>query len=115
MPLDRKALKARLLERYAVQLDEMLDQLESKERLHLTEIEEMALKLRQEVGESITEELAVNESQKQETDVACPECQQNMRYKGRKEKWMKTRTGDMRVERPYYYCEQCGRGHFPPR
>lgn len=115
MSLDKKALKARLLKRYTAQLDEMLEQLEDEERLHLTEIEEMALKLRQEVGESITEELVVNESQKQEVDMACPECQETMRYKGRKKKWMKTRTGDIQVERPYYYCEQCGKGHFPPR
>ena len=115
MPLDKKALKKRLLEGYTVYLDEMLEQLEGQKNLHLTEIEEMALKLRQEVGENITEELVANESQKQEVDVACAECQQNMRYKGRKKKWMKTRTGDVQVERPYYYCEQCREGHFPPR
>ena len=114
MPLDKKVLKARLLERYAVQLDEMLDQLDGDERLHLTEIEEMALKLRQEVGASITGELAVNESQRQAVDVVCPECQAPMRCKGRKAKWVKTRTGDVQVERPYYYCEPCATGHFPP-
>lgn len=114
MPLDKKALKARLLERYASQLDEMLEQWEGDDQHHLTEIEEMGLKLRQQVGQSVTEALAVNESQKQEVDVACPTCQGVMRYKGRKRKWMKTRTGDVQIERPYYYCEQCRTGHFPP-
>jgi hypothetical protein len=115
MSVDKKALKKRLLERYEVQLDEMLEQIEDEKSLHLTEIEEMALQVRQAVGASITEELAVTESQKQAVDVACPECQQNMRYKGRKPKWMKTRSADVRVERAYYYCATCKQGHFPPR
>ena len=75
----------------------------------------MALQVRQDVGQSITEELATNESQKREVDVTCPECQKLMRYKGIKQKWVKTRTGDIQIGRPYYYCEHCGTGHFPPR
>lgn len=114
MPLDKKALKECLVEQYTAQLDEMLEQVESDDHLHLTEIEELALKLRHQVGQTVTEALAVKESQKQAVDVACPSCQQVMRYKGRKRKWMKTRTGDVQVERPYYYCEPCRTGHFPP-
>lgn len=56
MPLDKKALKARLLKRYSEQVDEILDQLEDDKSLDLTEIEEMALQIRQEVGWSIAEE-----------------------------------------------------------
>lgn len=114
MPLDKEALKARLLGRYAAQLDVMFEQLEGDGQQHLTAIEEQALKLRQEVGQAITEELVMNAGQKQDPDVACPECQQDMRYKGRKKRWMKTRTGDVQVERSYYYCEPCRTGHFPP-
>jgi len=114
MPLDKKALKARLLKRYAEQLDEILEQVDDDKRLHLTEIEEMALQARQDVGQSISEELATTESQKREVDVPCPECQKLMRFKGTKKKWIKTRTGDVQVERAYYYCEHCGTGHFPP-
>ena len=115
MPLDKKALKARLLERYTSQLDEMLEQLEVDKALNLTEIEEIALELRYQVGQSTTEALAVNASQQQEVDVFCPSCQERMRYKGRKRKWIKTRSGDVQIERPYYYCEACRTGHFPPR
>ena len=114
MPLDKKALKARLLKRYSEQLDVILEQVDDNKHLPLTEIEDMALQVRQEVGQSITEELATTESQKRELDVACPECQKLMRYKGIKQKWVKTRTGDLQVERAYYYCEHCRRGHFPP-
>lgn len=114
MPLDKKALKARLLKRYSEQLDVILEQVDEDKRLHLSEIEDMALQARQDVGQSITAELATNESRKREVDVPCPECQDLMRYKGLKKKWIKTRTGDIQVERAYYYCDHCRRGYFPP-
>lgn len=114
MRLDKKALKARLLKRYSEQLDVILEQVDADKRLHLTEIEDMALQARQDVGRSITEELATSESQKREVDLPCAECEKLMRYKGIKPKWVKTRTGDVQIERPYYYCEHCRTGHFPP-
>jgi len=110
----KEALKARLLAKYEAQLDELFEELEGKGSLDLTEIENQALSIRQQVGQTLTETLAVAESQNQAVDEACPECGKRMRYKGRKEKWLKTRTGDIRVERPYYYCEDCKSGHFPP-
>lgn len=115
MALDKKALKDRLLKRYAEQLDEIFEAVDDTKSLHLTEIEEMALQARQRVGQSMTEELAKTESQKRVVDVCCPDCGDVMRYKGKKKKWIKTRTGDIEVERGYYYCERCGTGHFPPR
>jgi len=40
---NKKALKARLLAQYAAQLDELFEELEGKESVDLTEIEEQAL------------------------------------------------------------------------
>ena len=114
MLLDKKALKAKLLEQYQVHLDEVLDQLDEDHRFHISEIEDIALELRQEVGKDVTVALAQQESQQTAVDVACPNCGHRMRAKGRKEKWVKTRTGVVRVSRPYYYCETCHQGHFPP-
>lgn len=115
MPIDKESLKARLMKRYSEQLDKMFDQLSEDEPLHLTQIEEAALQTRQRVGQSITEELVTSESQKREADVFCPECQAVMRSKGMKKKWVKTRSGAVQVNRPYYYCDPCKAGHFPPR
>lgn len=115
MPLDKKALKAKLLEQYADQLDAVLDQLDEDHRFHINEIEDIALDLRQEVGQAVTEALSQRESEQHDVDVACPRCQQTMRVKGRKPKWVKTRTGLVQIARPYYYCETCRAGHFPPR
>ena len=117
MVLDKKRLKAHLVEQYARQLDEMLDQIDEGQALHLTEIEEMALKLRREVGQDVVETLTENESgqRQQAVDVVCRECQHTMHFKGRKKKWFKTRSGEVQLERAYYYCHQCRKGHFPPR
>ena len=115
MSEDTKTLKARLLARYADQLDAILEQVGEDKTLALSEIEALALKIRQEVGQEITKALVVHESNKQVVDVKCADCQHRMRYKGRKGKWVKTRSGDVRMERPYYYCETCQSGHFPPR
>ena len=114
MNRDKKALKAQLVEQYARLVDEMLEQVEAKKCLHLTEIEELAIEMRQEVGQSVTETLVSTENNQQAVDVMCPNCTGRMRYKGRKSKWLKTRTGDVQIERTYYYCETCQSGHFPP-
>ena len=115
MKLDKKALKAKLLEQYQAHLDAVLDQLDDTHRFHISEIEDIALDLRQEVGKDVTIALTQEESQQKIVDVTCPSCQQRMRAKGRKDKWVKTRTAEVRVSRPYYYCEACQTGHFPPR
>ena len=115
MSEDTKTLKVHLLARYADHLDAILGQVGEDKTLALSEIEAMALKIRQAVGQEVTEALVMHESDKQVIDVKCAACQQVMRYKGRKGKWLKTRSGDVRVERPYYYCETCQSGHFPPR
>lgn len=115
MRLNKKALKAKLLEQYEIHLDEVLDELDEDHRFHINEIEDVALNLRQEVGQDVTVALTQQESQRTDVDVACPHCQQGMRAKGHKKKWVKTRTGEVRVSRPYYYCETCQQGHFPPR
>lgn len=114
MPLDKEALKAQLVAQYMAHLDELLEQVETESELNLTAIEELALKLRQNVGQDATQVLVQKESEKSAVDALCPECQQVMRYKGRKGKWVKTRSGTIRVERDYYYCDHCQRGHFPP-
>ena len=115
MPLDKKALKAKLLEQYQAHLDEVLDQLDENHRFHISEIEDLALDLRQEVGQDVTEVLSEHESEQLDVDASCPSCHQKMRAKGYKKKWVKTKTGAVHIARPYYYCEACGTGHFPPR
>ena len=113
MPLDKDKLKTQLLQKYSAQLDKMLADLDKPERLHLTEIEDAALDIRKQVSQDVTASLTQHESQSVEVDAHCPECQQVARYKGKKTKWVKTRSGEIPVERAYWYCPDCRTGFFP--
>jgi hypothetical protein len=55
MPLDKEALKAQLVAQYMAHLDALLEQVETESELDLTAIEELALKLRQNVGQDATQ------------------------------------------------------------
>ncbi len=112
MALSKDELKAKLLQAYEAQLDRQLADL--KEELSLEEIEEVALELRGQVSADITQALVEHQGQRVVPDEYCPTCGGRMRHKGRKRRRVITRSGDVEVERTYYYCETCQRGHFPP-
>jgi len=44
----------------------------------------------------------------------CGECGREMHYKGHKKRHIVSSTGEVTLERAYYYCERCRRGYFPP-
>ena len=113
MLLEKAQLKAKLLKQYADQLDKMFESLDKPEHLHLTEIEDAALGVRQQVSQDITQSLSEHESQIRDVDVCCPNCQTSARYKGQKVKWIKTRGGEIQVKRAYWYCPTCRTGFFP--
>jgi hypothetical protein len=114
MPPSLPDLKTRLLRQYEQHLDRLLAQADVREELSLTEIEEMALAARAAVGKDITQALAESQATPSVPGPICPECQQEMHYKGRKKRRLITRSGEMEVVRGYYYCEHCRRGLFPP-
>ena len=43
----------------------------------------------------------------------CPHCQRDARFVERRGKWCESLLGSLRVERCYYHCRGCGRGHVP--
>ena len=110
----RAEIKAELLAKYEAMLDETLSQGETKAGLTLTDIEEMALRTRAEVGEQVTAALLETQGGPRVPEPHCPSCGQAMRYKGRKHRYLRTRSGEVELERAYYYCPMCRRGHFPP-
>ena len=112
MPLNKAEVKTRLLKAYEARLDKQLADL--KEELSLAEIEEVALALRGQVSEDVTQALVNQQSRHVLPDEYCPTCGSRMRNKGRKRRGVLTRSGEAEVERPYYYCETCQTGHFPP-
>jgi hypothetical protein len=107
------SLRARLVAEAEAAIDRMLTEAEAKEQLSLSDIERLA----RATGERVTEQLAAGLAEteaKEEDSSNCPECGREMRYKGRKVRNVLTETGEVRLERAYYYCPACRKGVFPP-
>jgi DNA-directed RNA polymerase subunit RPC12/RpoP len=115
MPMPRKKadVKAQLLAEAEKAIDQMLVEAEEKGPLTLTDIERLARKTGNQVMQEVTQQLAAEQGQ-HKRGYACPDCGQKMKYKGQKGKNLLTETGEVRLERSYYYCLTCHRGIFPP-
>jgi hypothetical protein len=111
---DKKRLKEQLIKTYEEKLDKLFEELDPQAELHLNEIEAAALALRKEVGKEITQVLVNEQSRTKTPDMICPNCVERMQNKGKKAKQISTRSGEVDMERPHYYCANCGTGFFPP-
>jgi hypothetical protein len=105
--------------RLRARADKVIDEYIAWEARHpqpdLGQIEDIALKLRKELGQEIAQ-MALEE-QYQRTPVPgpkCVRCGKEMRYKGEKGTRVESRAGALRVERGYYYCPGCKESLFPP-
>lgn len=115
MSTTKEEKRARLLAKAEAAIETYLAWEETHPAPALVEIEELALKLRKEFGQALAQ-MAL-ESQPVQTPVpgpACPECGQEMRYKGQKTTHVESRTGPLKVARGYYHCPVCQAGFFPP-
>jgi hypothetical protein len=115
MKRSKEEKRVRLLAKMEKLVDEYLVWEERHLRPDLTQIEDMALELRKELGREIVQ-LAVEEQEKRlpVPGPSCPKCGQEMRYKGEKAVEVESRTGALEIERGYYYCAECQEGLFPP-
>ena len=111
-----KRLSAQEIEDLKAQLNQMVDKAlaEGEEPLTLTGIEDIVLRARQTIGERLTAALIQEQVPAQVPGPVCDACGREMHYKGQKKRQVVTRSGEVTVSRPYYYCEQCRHGFFPP-
>lgn len=114
MTTDNEALKARMMAEAEEAIDKLLAGRGKKRELNLSDIERLVREAGQRVMERFTAELVEEEGQDEERGV-CPECGGRVRYKGHKVRELVTETGEVRLERAYYYCPTCRKGFFPPR
>jgi len=114
MPSRDDDLKTRLMAEAEAAIDRMLAKRKPQADLTLTEIEDLALAMRQEVGERTTQLLAEVSGEAIGPGPQCPMCGEEMHSKGRKRRRVVTRSGEIDVERTYYYCERCKQGFFSP-
>jgi len=115
MKLSREEKKERLEAKAEKVIDEYLEWEERHPKPNLTEMEDIILKLRKELGKEMAQMLL--EEQEGRTVVpgpCCPKCGKEMRYKGQKGNRVESRVGELEVKRGYYYCPECKESIFPP-
>src|SRR5262245_20507125 len=93
--------------------EEILGRLEAGQ-ISLREIEEQVMAVQRQAGASLTQARVAEASSREPSLARCPECGREMRLKGKKARHLVSRSGNSRLERRYYYCPVCRRGHFPP-
>ncbi len=113
MPANNEELKEKMMVAAEAVVSELVKQAEEKEDITLSEIERLVRAAGQQVMERLTTKL-IEAKGNGEGQPACRECGQTMRSKGRKARHVITETGEVRLERDYYYCAHCRRGLFPP-
>jgi Tfp pilus assembly protein PilE len=114
--LSRAEKKAALMERADALIEQMLNWTETTSKPTLTQIEDVALDLRQQFGQALSESaIASQENADPVTLPACPHCGKTMRPKAEKGKTVVARVGELKMDRRHFYCPACKRGLFPPR
>jgi hypothetical protein len=114
--LSRAEKKAALMQRADALIDQMLDWTESTSKPTLTQIEDIALDLRRQFGQALSESAIANQESADPIALPpCPHCGKTMRPKAGKGKTEVARVGELKIDRRYYYCPACKRGLFPPR
>jgi hypothetical protein len=113
--LTRSEKKTALMQRAEALIDEMLNWTETTAKPNLTQIEDIALDLRQQFGQALSESaIGSQETVDPIALPACPQCGKTMRPKGPKDKTVVARVGELKLARSHFYCPACERGFFPP-
>jgi len=110
----REAIKAEIMSKLGKLVDETLES--GKKPLTMTQIEELALGLGGKMEAEITSVLVAQQTTQVKSDIpTCATCGTRMHGKGNKRRYLRSRSGDIEMERPYFYCKTCQQGLFPPR
>jgi uncharacterized protein with PIN domain len=107
-------LKAQMMAQAEAAIETLLAERAKKGALELSDIEHLAREAGQRVMQGLTADLAEAEAA-QEAEAKCPACGRDLHYKGKRKRSLVTETGEVCLEREYYYCPTCRKGIFPPR
>lgn len=116
MPLTDDELKAQMKAKAEAAIEKLFAEKKSPNEIKLSDIEQAVYQAGEAIKAELTAGLVTQVSEEEVTvpGPKCPQCGQEMHYKGHKAKQIITETGDVTVKRAYYYCETCRSGHFPP-
>jgi uncharacterized protein with PIN domain len=114
MKTSQEKLKAEFLAKADVLFDQLMAWDEQTHEPNLTQIEEIVLQLRQQLGEQMAQALLARQEKRQPAEkVRCPQCQGEAVSKGQKGNRLESRLGSLQLERSHYYCSRCQKGFFP--
>jgi uncharacterized protein with PIN domain len=108
------SLKDDLMREVEKVIDKMVSERRGEKGLILSEIEEIVLSASRKIQEEMTVYLIRENEGRIEKLENCPECGGKPRHKGKREKTIITRTGEVKIKRTYWYCETCQQGFFSP-
>jgi len=115
MSKKREKIKAKLMKEAEAVIDELLDWHLATEQPDLSQVEGKVLELRQRLSEQMSETVIENQAAVRPVPgPGCNGCGVEMRYKGLKKNRVSSWVGELKLERGYYYCDQCRTGFFPP-
>jgi hypothetical protein len=108
-------LKARLMAQLEATIEHLIAQQPPSNEITLSDMERLVKHAGSEIEAQVLQALIeANEATKQPERPLCPACRQPMRNKGRQQRKVVTQAGEIEVNRPYYYCDPCQVGIFPP-
>lgn len=111
----RSETKGELMQEAESIIDELLNWADEVEKPNLSQIEDVVMELRERLSRKMAKKVIEGQAEVRPVPgPACPECGQEMRYKGDKSKRVNSWVGQLELERGYYYCEGCRVGDFPP-
>lgn len=115
MPISKATLRARLLAHAEAAIDEILREKKPADVITLSEIEQLVLKAGQKLEQGFTAELATESGQTAPSEWPnCPRCGRRLTAKGKHRRRVAAVSGEVELERDYYYCRHCREGFFPP-
>jgi uncharacterized protein with PIN domain len=116
MPTSKSTLKTQLVAQAEAAIEALLKSRPAPETATLTQIEEVVLKASHDFRQTLTAALLAESSARvSPSQFACPKCGGRAPAKGKRKRRVMTRTGEVSVQREYYYCRACHAGFFPPR
>jgi hypothetical protein len=114
MPEPNAELKARMKAEAEAAIDELLAQRKAPAAASLADIERVVRAASLQFEQALTTELLAESAAELPVWPTCPQCRQKMKNKGKRRRRVVTETGEVEIERHYYYCAACGQGLFPP-
>jgi uncharacterized protein with PIN domain len=108
-----EAGKAELMQEIEVLVEKMLSEKPDANEIDLREIEQAAVKTGEQIKQLLAQHLLEEERDPPE-QVNCPQCGKRLGIKDYRSREVVSEAGEVKLNRAYYYCEDCKQGIFPP-